>query len=275
MDRIAILRIVLRPVVRFCLRRALTLQDIISAAKLELVAIAAEELEASGERVNVSRLSLITGVYRGEAHRIFKEKAPPTPTSENFLQRIVGQWEQNARFRKRPGVPKPLSFRGEASEFRLLCESVSKNINPGTVLYELTRLAMVQEREELLHLIRRESYLGRDESRAWTLFAAECESLHTVVEENTLGARHHHVRTWYDNVYVKDLAGLRMWLDEEGKRFHRKLRTRLAASDRDIAPGAKGGLEAGGFVSFSSFALVREQPMRWLPTPSEVDGDGS
>lgn len=267
--RLDILRVVLRPVIRFCLRRALTLQDLISAAKIEFVEIAAQEMERAGEKVNVSRLSLITGVYREEAHRIFKEKAPPTPTSENLIHRIVGQWEQSPLYSKKPGSPKPLAFRGEDNAFRSLCESVSKNINPGTVLYELNRLCLTEVRGEFLHLVRKEAYLGRDEEKAWRLFSSDCESLQQVIEENMHGEKHHHIRTWYDNIYVKDLSKLRTWLDEEGKRLHKKLRTKLAASDKDIAPGRDSADEAGGFVSFSSFALVRESQMNWLPVQKE------
>lgn len=58
--------------------------------------------------------------------------------------------------------------------------------------------------------------------------------------------RNLHLRTVYDNIYVDKLDEVRAWVVEQGREFHRNLRSFISAADADISVEAKAERPAGG-----------------------------
>ena len=72
--RFDILLQLLKPVALFCMRRShFSFQDFVEIAKVAFIRAAEEELGQSTQKVNVSRISVLTGIYREEVTRIYKK----------------------------------------------------------------------------------------------------------------------------------------------------------------------------------------------------------
>ena len=97
----------LRPLVRFCLKRSISVQQAIELLKQTFIEVAADELRKSGQSVNVSRLRVATGMHRRDVVRIFRE-GEVREHSSNLLSNVIGQWQQDRRFLTKTRKPKVL-----------------------------------------------------------------------------------------------------------------------------------------------------------------------
>ena len=249
----------LRGVIRFCLRQGLTIQDIVETSKKVIVDTASEEIRSSGESVNVSRLSLLTGLHRRDVGRILKGEKP-LGAANNFIARIITQWEQDKRFKNKTGKPKALNYVGENSSFKKLVRAVSADISPATVLFELKRIGAVKETTNgNLELISNVYTVDKDASAGFEFTAKDIDYLLCAVEENLLspdGTANLHARTEYDNIYKSDLPKIKKWLLREGSIFHKRVRDYLASFDKDINPSK--GKEGGGKVVIGAYSLTEK-----------------
>ncbi len=253
------LRLMLRPVVRFCIRRTLSIQDLIESAKVVFLDVAEEELLRKREKVNVSRLSVLSGLHRRDVMRIFQQ-GKTKDESMAFTTRVVGQWLQDKKFCNKPGSPKVLSLEGEDSEFRKLVRCISSDVNPGTVLFELERVDAVERVKSGVKLKTR-AYVPRNNPvEGFKLLASDADDMMTAVEENIFGEEvetpNLHAKTEYDNVAVEDLPTIKQWLYKEGSAFHAKVRNYLAGFDLDLAPKAQ--KKGGARVAVGTFSRVME-----------------
>lgn len=255
------LQLILRPIVRYCVRRAQSYQDFIGAAKVVFVQVAEEEILKTSKKVNVSRISAITGIYRDDVTRLYREKEVPSGEPLSVLARVLGQWEQDERFINKAGKPRVLTWEGKDSEFQGLVETVSKHLNPGTILFELIRAGSVEKTAKGLKRGRQLAASESDFRKGFELLAHDLNTLVLAVEDNILEERpvsNLHIRTEYDNIFYKDLPKIRKWLVQEGKKFHRKARNFLAKFDSDIHPVP--GERAGAQVVVTAYSLTSPDP---------------
>ena len=251
--------VVLRPLVRFCVRHSLTLKDIINAAKILFVEAAEEEIRKTSKKINVSRISVLSGVHRIDVTKIFREKRLPGEGSHNLVLRILGQWRYGKRFCSSPDKPKPLSFGAADSEFSRLVQSISKSTNPGTVQFELERLGYVRREKNKLKLIRHTQWLGGNKQVGFEMTARDMDDLLNAAEQNLLepenGSSNLHIRTEYDNIYLKRIPEIRDWFLERGKELHERAREFLTRFDKDISP-LEEEQPAGGRVVVQAFSFT-------------------
>jgi hypothetical protein len=227
----------LRPVLRFCLRRSLRLREIVEIMKLSLVEIALDELASHDEPASVSRVSLMTGVHRKDVTVLMSDRAPRT-TNDALFRRVIGQWRSDRRFSS-AGRPRPLDHVGHRSEFARLVRAVNKELNPYSVLFELARVGAIEERDDKLHLVRSEYIpLGKLDER-FALVSQDVDDLVRAAEENILTPQevpNLHLTTAYDDVVLDELPRIRRWFIDEGAALHERARRFLSAFDRDINP---------------------------------------
>lgn len=230
------LRALLRPVVRFCLRHSLQLPDVLEAAKSVFLEVAKKEMESTQLPVNVSRLSVMTGIQRREVMRLLrrKDEIPPYP---NLISRVIGQWRHDSRFSTNPGKPRVLEAEGKQSEFSDLVRSVSKDLNPYTVLFELERMDYIERVRGGLKL-RASLYIPQgDVKQSFTLLSDDCADLISAVEENVFAnpaIANLHLKTQFDNIYEDAIPEIREWVLREGSLFHEKIRKFLSQFDKDL-----------------------------------------
>lgn len=232
------LQYLLSPIIRFCLRNSLGLNDVVECAKVVFIKIASEELRQSGEEINVSRLSAATGVHRKDSARIFK-RGETKIESSYFISRVVGQWLNSKRFCSAPGKPKVLSFENDNSQFYDLVRTIGRDLRPGTVLFDMERVGLVERTKKGLKLkvnafvpkgapLTELKMLGED---AEDFMMAILENIYAGEQRNNI-----HVVTVYDNVDESDLVKIREWFAKQAAVLHKKSRDYLSRFDLDIAP---------------------------------------
>ncbi|RIL03955.1 MAG: hypothetical protein DCC75_12725 [Proteobacteria bacterium] len=264
-----ILRLLLIPLVRFCLRKACSAQDFMHVTKLAFIQVAEEEITRTGKKVNVSRVSVVTGLHRGDLKKLYGQKLSPTQDPVSLVARVVGQWRYDKRFCHSPGKPRLLSFKGENSEFRALCAAVSTNLNAGTILFELERLGLAERTPRgLKHLVFIPSS-QHDPVKAYGAAAEELDVYLQAIRENLEGnpdISNLHLFTSYDNILVCKIPEIRRWFVEKGKLLHREAREFLSKFDKDINPGEEADKEAGGGkVALGTFSFTVLPPSHAHP----------
>lgn len=261
--RLEALRFMVRPLVRFCLRSSYALQDLVTVAKEIFVELAQDELKGRADKVNVSRVSVLTGIRRAEVQRLLETpESEPQDRSAHFLIRVIGQWRNDREFYSSPGEPKPLTFSGEKAQFRRLCAKVSASINPGTIQYELESRGFVERQDDKLVLTYRQLPLASFPREGLAVLSSDMNDLIEAVEENLFRPSpitNLHLRTEFDNIEPRYVPTIRQWFLDEGVEFHRKARNFLAQFDRDLNPelaGSTKNSQPGARVSVSAHALT-------------------
>jgi len=232
------LKLLLLPVMSFCLRRSLRLQEIVEVCKSSLVISAQRELEKLGERITVSRVSIMTGIHRADVQRLMREdKDDVTKPPLNIINRLIARWQVDERFTTVKGSPRILAFDGKEGEFAELLSSISADPNPYTVLLELERIGAVEVTPRGVRLVAQEYLISADIDQSFKHLSQDSDDLISAVEENTFSLQDQpnlHLRTEYDNISEKALPGIRNWLLKEGSSFHSRIRKYLSGFDRDI-----------------------------------------
>lgn len=258
-DALAILRLLVRPIVRFCIRHAISIQELESVARGELVKVTHAQMKRRGEKINASRLSVTTGVYRKEIDRILSERAPEPAEPPGILARIIGRWEQHPSFCAKNGGPRPLTYKGPDSEFAALAASVTTALGPAAVLFALQRKGLVKEHGGKLRLLLGGNVSSDDALVGFRIASSDIQTLLDAVEENLekidpLGQGH--IRTEYDNIYEEDLPKIKEWLNAQVRLLHRRTRKFLSQFDKDINPKKSGSPVSGAFVALTTASFA-------------------
>ena len=251
--RARLLRVLLRPAVRYCLSSGVSAVEALDAFKTELLAAAQKEMGQKGEKATISRLSVMTGMQRREIARL-QDAALDSEPFGSYSQRVLGQWEQDPRFLTKSGKPKVLSFGFDESEFTQAVRLVSKDINPAAMLAELERIGAAVRTKVGLKLVSVERSYAEDPEKAYDLLARDIETLVLSGEENLERAvtpKNLHLRTEFDNIFREDLPKIREWLLEQGSAFHKRAREFLSRYDNDINPNSR--KTAGAKVVIKAF----------------------
>lgn len=237
------LRTMLRPVVRFCLNRSLGLRELLEAAKVVFIELAVEELKGRDEKINISRISVVTGVHRKDAVRIYRE-GDIQDVSTRFTSRVVNQWRRDKRFTDKGGKPRILEFEGDESEFAKLVNLVSTDLHPGTVLFDLERLGAVERTKGGLKLKVRSYMPLHNPKEGMRLMSSDTEDLmfgviDNIFAEDEKNLPNYHGKVVYDNVAEEDIPKIRAWLFKACGALHARALAHLAKYDLDINPDSK------------------------------------
>lgn len=253
------LRLSLRPLVALALRHGFKLMDVFELLKVIYVEVAREELARSGDRASASRVSVMTGVHRKDIARI-AETQEPVRSAEDIVSKIIGQWNTSARYSTKAGVPRVLSAQGVDSEFAELVRSVSNDVAPYTVLYELERSGRVERSPAGLRLLVQIHVPdAKDHDSAFQMLGEDTADLVRAVEENTLlrpAMPNLHLKTEFTSIQSKHLASIREWLLVEGSKFHRRVESFLKQYDADASSLRMKKDEPTARVAFGSFSVV-------------------
>ena len=265
------LRMLLRPYARFCLRHSIKLQEVLEQMKAAMIEAAEEEMLASGDKINISRLGVMTGVHRPDVVRIYRDKDTKDSERGNFLTKIVGQWQSNTEFLTPAGRPKTLDFEGVENEFVQLVRSVSSDLNPYAILFEMERVGLVLRTRAGIKL-QGEVYNPRGDMKGgFALLSGDVDDLVCSVEENLFESDvpNHHIKTTYDRISASSTGAIRRWLVKEGMNFHQRLRRYLSQHDLDLNPK----LDQNGpvtRVAIGSFSRIGRLPSGPKSAPAEA-----
>ena len=253
-------RFLLRPIAAFAVRHGLKMQPLIECLKIELIAAAQRQLSDKALKINTSRMSAVTGLQRKDIERLLRAAPPPQSTAHDLITKVVGLWRTDARFCSAPDMPRTLTFGPPESEFSQLISQVSRDLTPGTVLFELRRIEAVQCEGNAISLKVR-SYVPRDDiDRSFEILSLDADDLAYAVEDNVFEQRspaNLHARTFYDRIREDAVPAIRAWLLKEGHVFHTRVREFLSAFDQDVTPDPTyhGKLTQ---VSVGAFSCIRD-----------------
>ncbi|MCP4908281.1 MAG: hypothetical protein GY910_25185 [bacterium] len=162
---VAMLRRMLRPLVRFLVSRQVQYPLVSRLLKSLYVEVATSDFPLEDKRLTVSRLSLLTGIHRREVKRIQEQAAPgeaPTPPAITLGAQIVARWTGEAPWIDDEGRPRPLrrqSDEGDIPSFQRLVNSVSVDIHPRSVLDEWLRLGIASIDEDGAVALKSEAFV--------------------------------------------------------------------------------------------------------------------
>lgn len=267
--------------VRFFIRQAATYLDVVEELKRVYVEEAVRELSRSGEKVNASRVSVLTGIYRQEASQLLKGDAEPYER-QSIVSRVITRWQTDPQFLTKAGEPRVLTTKGTDSDFHRLVSKVSTTVNPATVLFELNRLGNIRESTRGVRLAYRETRTIRDPERAINSVA---QNLSLVIESGEANLVREvlpdnlHIRTEYDNVRVDALPHIRKWFVDEGRKLHRRARKFLSSYDADLSPpssqqasGMRVALGAFSITSYPPELTANSGNMEQIPSEPRSEG---
>jgi hypothetical protein len=248
----------LRPAVRFALRRGVKVRALVEELKHLLVEEAHKELTRTEEGVTVSKLSVMTGLQRRDVQRLASTSSESAQHLD-LMTRVIGAWCANPKFSKGNRAVE-LSLEGGDNDFASLVRGVSQDVNPATVLFELERLRLVERSGDTLRLLWNSYQITGDIDDAYVLLQRDIHALVEGVDSNirqTSSIPNLHISTHFDNVSVEAGSRIREWLLQKGAAFHAEVREFVGSFDKDINPSRYA--EPGGVrVTVGSFSVCEE-----------------
>jgi hypothetical protein len=261
-SRLNCLRLLLEPVVRVCLRYGFSIQDVTEAAKMAFVKVADREIVARGEKSNVSRLSIMSGLHRRDVMRLIGDNTDAS-SDLSVVSRVIGQWCHDKRFTLQPGKPRVLSYSVNNDEFGKLVTSISQDLHPGTVLFELQRRELVAKDGDRVTLLVHSLDTRSDEAEGLVMLAEDASDLTAAVITN-LGATEAlslHSKTEYDAIPAERADEARVWLFKKGAAWQAEARTYLSSLDLDTQ-GTSAHSQKLVRVALGMFGLIAAVPER-------------
>ena len=246
-------RSLLRPVVRFCLRNTLSIQEVIEALKLEFIDIASQEFQSKRIQINTSKLIVATGIHRKDVLRIWNGEVKEE--EQSHLIRVISHWNASPDYRTKQGKPRTLECKGDTSEFHTLVREVCRDVHPKTILSELTRIGAVEATKRGLKLKTSAYSAEGDPEESCRMYAEDAQTLLLTIDENAHKVHvpaNLHVRTTFDNISLSALSEIRVWLYKKGNQFHKEVETYPSRFDLDLNPDAKA--PGKGIVKVASFS---------------------
>jgi hypothetical protein len=143
------LAIALSPLASLLLRGKLSTSVLIRAAKIAYLRASISELNTTGVRPNVSRLSVITGMTRKEVASLLRDgdaspvHHPQKRSLEHRAVRVLRGWTTDPLYMTSQGRPADLAFQGDGRDFSSLVRAYGGDVTPVSVLRELERLKVI------------------------------------------------------------------------------------------------------------------------------------
>ena len=246
-------RVMLRPIARFCLHRGLKVQDLIECIKFAFIDVALEQFEQLERRANVSKLSVATGLRRREVMRIYSE-GDHKSWAVSLATRVINTWRHDRRFTTPQGRPRVLGLEGGTSDFARLVRAVTKDVSTASVLFDLERVEAVRRTPRGLELIVSARHAEKDLAEATTMLGEDVAGVIRAIEENVSLDRkvpNLHIRTVFDNIAKEDIEMIRTKIVIDGGAFHARLAKFIGRYDLDIHP--RPGKTGGGKITVTSF----------------------
>lgn len=254
------MRAIVRPLVRFCLRRAAVLPDVLEALKQEFVLEADKILEERGSSRTISKISAMTGITRREVKRLAQGEVR-IEAGQSLAARVISEWENNKLFQDSTGKPRKLLVKGGKNEFKTLVQTVSRDTDPATMLFELVRLDAARlQPDDRVELLKDIAMYDQFPERAVELLYRNMEHMLTSAEENLAGSedtKNLFVLTEYTQISIEAFEMIRKWLLDEGQALHRKARNLISQHDDSV--NSEIGTKETCRVVLSSFSLVKRE----------------
>jgi len=206
------------------------------------VEVAVEEMAQRGEKINVSRVTALTGVHRKDVDQIYKQGETLDPSMQ-IGRRVIAQWRRDKRFLDSSGRPKILSLENQGGDFARLVRVVSREFGHAAVLFQLENMGAIERTQQGLKLKIKGYQPDRKSLENYRLMGEDAEDLMMAVlsnvscEEDSLP--NIHVKVQFDNLDKSDIAKVRNWFNLKCFQWHQQTEKFLSKLDLDITPNRK------------------------------------
>jgi Family of unknown function (DUF6502) len=162
----------LLPVAQLALAQGVKLPELVEQLKFALVQAAVQDAQEFAPKLvkrTESAISVATGVHRKDVHRLLQQPAPSAKQDKSIAPLVFTRWRSYAEYLDENGHPMPLARDKQGEDpmsFDALCAAVSRDVHPRTVLEELKRLGLIEEREGGFLQLTRTSYVPEGDSKA-------------------------------------------------------------------------------------------------------------
>ncbi len=147
----------LAPLVRLLVDHGVGYPAFTTGLKAAFIDAAREQLQEQGARTTDAAISVRSGVHRKEVRvasaALAQASAQPGPGARSerralsLAEQVFTRWTTDAAYRDRDGRPATLPLGGAAPSFESLATSVTRDVSRRTVLAELVRMGLVEERD--------------------------------------------------------------------------------------------------------------------------------
>jgi hypothetical protein len=146
MKSVEALAATLAPIASVMIHCELSAGELVRAAKLAFLREAMADMARDGSRINISRLSVVTGMTRKEVTGLIKAGSgsrrdyPGRRSMEHRALRVLRGWATDPLYKTGAGRPAELPLDGEGRTFPSLVRAYGGDVTPKSVLRELERL---------------------------------------------------------------------------------------------------------------------------------------
>jgi hypothetical protein len=141
----------LLPIARLLIKEGTGIDKLVRAAKRAYLRAAVEGVLPTGQRINISRLSVATGMTRKEVSTLLRgspdkgnRNTDSRTRGEQRALRVLRGWSSDPRFQSRGGRPGTLPYRGQTKSFAYLVKLYGGDVTPKSVQRELERMGLVE-----------------------------------------------------------------------------------------------------------------------------------
>lgn len=144
------LRKIFRPIVKYMIVQGITFPAVTQLLKSLYVEVATEEFPLADRRASDSRVSMLTGIHRGEVKRLTNEGDAATeemPAAVSLGAQVVALWISDRTYLDSRGNPLPLARHasdGGPLSFESLVGTIRRDIRSRPMLDEWLRLGVVE-----------------------------------------------------------------------------------------------------------------------------------
>jgi len=153
------IRQMLRPLVKLLMHKGITYMGMVEVLKETYVEVAEQDksLHIKNKRLTDSRISLLTGVHRGEVKRIresFDGQATEKEIRAGISAQIMARWMGHAKYCDQHGKPIALlKTSEEGKSFESLVFEISRDKHPRSILDDWQKQGLVEiDDENRIHL---------------------------------------------------------------------------------------------------------------------------
>ena len=153
--------VILRPLVRFLIGHGWTFGAITELLKYVCVEEACRSQGQSARTLTDSKVTLMSGVHRKEVRRIREELAQtdtqniPLRQGANTAAQLIALWMTHPNYQNEHGEPKCLPMRAtDAPSIESLARLVKADMRPRTIVDDLIRAGVAEERGDMICLLR-------------------------------------------------------------------------------------------------------------------------
>lgn len=256
------LRYLLTPIARFCVKRAIRLPEVVDVVKQCFVTSARDALTEEGLIPTAAKISVMTGVHRKDIRALMLEtQTRVDPLQKHPLVRLLSFWTTDPEFfDAERNMARVLPWGDVPGTIGALLRRVGGDANPYSLLYALERSGLVERRsDDSFELV--QSTFTTPPEQGWEMIAEIVGDAIACIDHNSTAPereRNLQLKTVFDNIPSRFEEQLRREIRERGARFQEELRILLAEYDRDMNPSLADIPDKAIEISCSVFGVVKK-----------------